>query len=68
MTRQSIAPMKLLTLMVNPLWLVGQQIEDGKPTIINIYHDDWCPCADGDRGLVACTCQEVEYDVSVLEN
>ncbi len=24
---------------------------------IDYYHDDWCPCSDGTRGLVSCVCK-----------
>lgn len=32
---------------------------------IAYYHDDWCPCSSGTRGLVACTC-EPDMQVRVM--
>lgn len=34
--------------------------------VAHVYHDDDCPCASGERSMVACSCDEVSVEVEVV--
>ncbi len=63
--RESLTPGQLMKNLADDDWMRAHGVDRANTEIhlMDIFHDDWCPCADGGAGLPRCTCSIVEIEV-----
>lgn len=45
----------------------GALLPEGKMLVIDVLHDDGCPCAEGRRSPDVCTCETVDVTLRIRD-